>query len=179
MLLDTTYAGLEGIDKTYMINGLNGSLPFAIVIDRYTANDGQKHKFTTSYQLGTQPYTLCGKKFTNSFGDGVTLSIIGHTEPCLLIAQKKPYYIGWRKKAGADSVEFEHYHAPCVQFSAYGEKKRIVSALYPSNNGQVKLKDVIISDDFDDTKITLVFDDGEITVDEKDYECYSDVAEKY
>jgi hypothetical protein len=54
-----------------------------------------------------------------------------------------------------------------------------VSALYPSNNGEVKLKDVIISDDFDDTKITLVFDDGEITVDEKDYECYTDLLEKY
>ncbi len=156
-------------------NGINESLPFALVIDRYIAGDGQKHKYTTSYQLGTQPYTLGGKVFTNSFGDGVTLSIIGNTEPCLLIAQRKPYYIGWRKRSGADSNDFEHYHAPCVQFSAYGEKKRIVSALYPSNNGEIKLKDVVISDDFDDTKITLEFIDGsKVTLDEKDYECFSD-----
>jgi hypothetical protein len=159
--------------------GINGSLPFALVIDRYTSGDGQKHKYTTSYQLNTQPYTVSGKRFTSDFGDGVTLSIIGHTEPCLLIAQKKPYFVGWRKRSGATSADFEHYHAPCLQFSEYGEKKRIVTALYPSNNGQVKLKDVIISNDFDDTKIKLVFDDSEITVDEKDYECYSDSPEKF
>ena len=58
-----------------------------------------------------------------------------------------------------------------LKFSEYGEKKRIVSALYPSNNGQVKLKDVIISDDFEDTKIKLLFNEGEVVIDENDYSC--------
>lgn len=158
--------------------GINGSLPFALVIDRFEANDGQKHKYTASYQMNTQPYTVSGKCFTSSFGDGVTMSIIGHTEPCILIAQRKPYYIGWRKRPGASSSDFEHFHAPCVQISGYGDKKRIVSALYPSNNGEVKLKDVIISDEFEDTSIKLVFDDGEVILNENDYACISDAPEK-
>ena len=42
------------------------------------------------------------------------------------------------------------------------------------------IKDIIISDDFNDTDITLVFADGsKVTLNENDYVAYSDSAEKF
>ncbi len=151
--------------------GLSGSLPFALVIDRFISGDDAEHKYAVSYQMDTQPYEVKGNIFTNDFGDGVTMNIIGCTEPEIRIAQNEPYYIGWRPNRGGYDRFKEHFPAPNIQFVGVGKEKRIVSALYPSNNGKVLLKRIEISDDFADTKIKLVFDGGEITVDENDCIC--------
>ena len=158
--------------------GLEGSLPFAVIVDRYASGDGAEHKFATSYQMSTQPYTLEGKTFTADHGSGVTMSVIGCIAPELIVAQKEPYYIGWRKKGGADSDEFEHYHAPCLQYVANGTEKRIVTVLYPSNNGEVAVTDVAASENVADTKITLTVNGKTVVIDENDYVCKEDSAEK-
>ncbi len=151
--------------------GLSSALPFALVIDRLTAGDGNEHKYAVHYQTAYNPYEFDGKVITQDFGDGVTFSILGSVAPELVIAQKEPYWMGWRPKHVAGGLEPEHYHAPCVRFTAEnGKDKRIVTVLYPSNNGEVAIKEVIASDDVNDTSVTLVLADGEkITVDEKDY----------
>ena len=54
----------------------------------------------------------------------------------------------------------------------------MVTALYPSDNGKVAIKEILTSDSVDDTKIALVFEDGSVVmVDENDYPCYADGAE--
>ena len=88
--------------------------------------------------------------------------------------------MGWRPKHVAGGIEPEHYHAPCLRYHAFGLAKRIVTALYPSNNGEVAIKDIIVSDDFADTKIKLIFKDGsEILLDERDYTGSENSPEKF
>ena len=136
--------------------------------------------------MNVQPYTVDGRTYTADFGDGVTMSVIGCVEPDVVVAQKEPLYMGWRADhsgLGMDPVEVtnvqEHHPAPCLRYHAFGKDKRIVTVLYPSNNGKVAIKDIVISDDYTDTKIKLVFADGsEITVDENDYVARSDSDEK-
>jgi hypothetical protein len=158
--------------------GLEGSLPFVVVVDRYESGDGNEHKFATSYQMDKQSYAVNGKTYTADHGDGVTMSIIGSMEPEVIVAQKEPYFIGWRKKGGADSEDFEHFHAPCLQYVASGKEKRIVTVLYPSNNGKVAITDVKASDNVNDTKITLEINGKEVVMDENDHPCSADSEEK-
>ena len=165
--------------SVFFKQGINGSLPFAAVIDRYVSNDGKEHKFATSYQMDTQPYEVDGKIFTADHGDGVTMSIIGSIAPEVIVAQKEPHFIGWRKRGGANSEDFEHHHAPCLQYIEKGTEKRIVTVLYPSNNGEVAIKDVVASNDVSDTNIKLVFADGsEVVINENEYVCTDTANEK-
>ena len=158
--------------------GVGGSLPFSLVIDRFISEDGALHEFAASYQMTNAPYAVDGKIYTADHGNGVTMSVIGSVEPTVKIAQKEPYFIGWRKRPGANSKDFEHYPAPCLQFVGNGTSARVVTALYPSNNGKVAIKEIMTTDSIDDTKIVLVFDDGSVVVvDENDYPCYDDAAE--
>ena len=95
--------------------------------------------------------------------------------------------MGWRPDhsgLGMDPVEVrneqEHKPAPCLRYHAFGSEKRVVTALYPSNNGAVAIKDIIVSDDFGDTEITLVFDDGsKVVLNEKDYNGSADAGERF
>ena len=153
-------------------------MPFALVIDRMIADDDTEHKYSVSYQMDVQPYSVDGKTFTADFGDGVTMSVIGASEPEVIVAQKKPYFIGWRKRGGADSDDFEHFHAPCLQFVANGKEKRVVTVLYPSDNGETVISDVFASDDINATEITLTVNCKKTVIDEKDYECSESSAEK-
>ena len=183
---DTFAAVTHKRKSVFFKKGVNGSLPFALIIDRLEAEDGKEHKYSVSYQMNVQPYTVEAKTFTADFGDGVTMSVIGSVAPDVVVAQKEPLYMGWRPDhsgLGMDPVEVrneqEHKPAPCLRYHAFGDKKRIVTALYPSNNGEVAIKDIVISDDYNDTDIKLIFNDGSETVlSEKDYVAYSDSDEK-
>ena len=160
--------------------GLNGSLPFAVVIDRLTSGDGKPHKFAVSYQMNVQPYTVEGSTYTADHGDGVTMSIIGSQAPNVIVAQKTPIFIGWRPRGGANSEDFEHYHAPCLSYEGVGMEKKVATVLYPSNNGEVAVKAVEISEELSDTKFTLTFADGsKVTLDEKDYPASGDAEERF
>ncbi|MBQ9116587.1 MAG: alginate lyase family protein [Clostridia bacterium] len=166
--------------------GLNGSLPFALIIDRLSSDDGTEHKYSVSYQMNVQPYKVEGNTFTADFGDGVTMSVIGDVDPDVVVAQKSPLYMGWRPDhsgLGMDPVEVrneqDHKPAPCLRYHKYGASKRIATVLYPSNNGEVAIKDVVISEDFEDTAVELVFSDGShIVLNENDYPCSADSDEK-
>ena len=172
--------------SVFFKEGLNGSLPFALVIDRLTSDDGSEHKYSVSYQMNVEPYKVEDKTYTADFGDGVTMSVIGSVAPDVVVAQKTPVFMGWRPDhsgLGMDPVEVrneqEHKPAPCLRYHAYGDKKRIVTVLYPSNNGEVAIKDIVISEDFDDTAIKLVFADGsEVILNENDYVASVDSDEK-
>jgi len=161
-------------------NGLCGSLPFAVVIDRLYSGDGAEHDFAVTYQMDTQPFTVDGYTFTAAHGDGVTMSVIGSIEPKVVIAQKEPIFIGWRKRGGANSEDFEHYHAPCLFFENKGIEARIATVLYPSNNGEVAVKGITAANDTADTKFTITFADGStVTLDETEFPASSDAEEKF
>ena len=86
----------------------------------------------------------------------------------ILIAQKSPIYIGWRPIFTPG--EHDHAPAPCVQFPYYGKEQRLITVLYPSNNGVVAIKSVECENKVDKTEFTLTFENGEkLTLDEKDF----------
>ncbi len=155
--------------------GLNDSLPFVMLVDRFEAPDDKNHEYTVSFQLGTEPFKLENGVFTNDFGDGVTMTMFSGSPASVIVAQRKPEYLGWRQACfNAPNYDFEHLHAPCVQFSAFGTKKRIVTIIYPSNNSEVAIKSVSYCDEYEDTAITLEFKNGsKIILDEDDYPCTS------
>ena len=176
--------GSELIDVTHkrkMIffkKGLGKSLPFALVIDRFIPSDGKEHKYAVSYQMNTQPYVVENGVYTADFGDGVTMSVIGSRLPEIVVAQKEPYWMGWRPVRCAE--EHEHNPAPCLRYVKSGAQTRIVTALYPSNNGECAISKIEISDDFASEEIKVIFRDGsETVVKESDYPAFSDSDEKF
>ena len=159
--------------------GLNGTLPFAVIIDRLISNDGQEHKYAVSYQADVQPYKLYDKTFTADFGDGVTFSIISSELPEVVVAQKTPYLLGWRPIRSVAAAH-EHAPAPCIRYPIYGKDRRMITVLYPSNNGVVGVKAVECSGDVSDTAFTLTLADGNIiTLDEKDFPVDENASEKF
>lgn len=161
--------------------GLSNTLPFVVIVDRFVSDDGQAHKYSVSYQMDVQKYDINGNTFTSDFDDGVTMSIIGNVEPEVIKGQKSPLYMGWRPRGYYNSSEdLEHHPAPCLRYNGYGTEKRIVTVLYPSDNGVVAVKNVVISDDYSDSKIKLMIEGGEeIIIDENDYIASADSKTKY
>ena len=158
--------------------GISGSEPFALVIDRLKSADGSPHTYEVSYQMDVQPYTVDEKRFTADHGDGVTMSVVGSKAPTVTVAQYEPIYMGWRPKHGEGGVDREHYPAPCLRYIERGESCRIVTALCPSEGG-VTVCDVIAANDVDDKNVTVIFSNGnKVTVNESDYPCGFDSEEK-
>ena len=86
--------------------------------------------------------------------------------------------MGWRPVHCAE--EHEHNPAPCLRYVKSGAQTRIVTALYPSNNGECAISKIEISDDFDSEEIKVIFRDGsETVVKESDYPAFSDSDEKF
>lgn len=167
--------GSEHIDVThkrkviFFRRGLEGTLPFAAVIDRFISNDGAGHKIAISYQLGRQPISVKRRVVTADHGDGVTFSIVGPETPQVVMGQKKPYYLGWIPVHGA-AGEHEHDPAPCVRFTREDvETLRYVTVLYPSNNGVCPISTVEASEDIGDTRLSFIINGRAVTVDEADY----------
>lgn len=176
--------GPEHIDVThkrkaiFFKKGLNGTLPFSVIIDRLVSNDGSEHKFAVSYQTDVQPYKLYGNTYTADFGDGVTFSIISSEAPEAVVAQKTPYWLGWRPIRS--TVEHEHSPAPCLRYPHIGKEQRLITVLYPSNNGKVAIKAVECKNTVSDTVFTLTLENGEkMTLDERDFPISENAEEKF
>lgn len=111
--------------------GLPGTLPFFVLLDRFTPMDGQEHLYEVLFQLGTQPIVHQDSTVTADHGDGVTLSLIGSAPVNILTAQYKPRYMGWRKRH-APGTDHEHYPAPAVLFTQRGGETRMATVIYPN-----------------------------------------------
>ena len=160
--------------------GVNGSLPFVAVIDRLISRDGEAHEYQVSYQMNVQPYTVDKNVYTADFGDGVTMSVIGSVDIQSVVGQKEPIFMGWRPKHAAGGTNPEHYPAPCLRFIGKGMETRIVTLLYPSNNGECFISSVTAENNTADTNIILRFKDcSEFVIDENDYVCSDSAPEKF
>ena len=152
--------------------GLNGSQPFALVVDRFTAEDGESHTFTPSYQLGYEPYVDDGDRFTADHGDGVTFTLTASIPHTVVLGQTEPIFMGWRKKFDNAAAVNEGLPAPCVRYPVTGVTARVVSALCPRKGDGKTVTAVKASRDVNDTTVTLRFTDGsETVIREEDFPC--------
>ncbi len=160
--------------------GLDGSQPFALVVDRFTAEDEEIHTFAPSYQLGFEPYTDDGRRFTADFGDGVTFTLTASVPHTVVTGQTEPLFLGWRKKYEAAAAVNEGLPAPCVRYPLTGTAARIVTALCPCKIGAGKVAvSVQASTDMGETDMMVSFDDGScVFVKETDYPCFEEGTEK-
>ena len=152
--------------------GLEGSQPFALVVDRFTAEDGNAHTFTPSYQLGYEPHADDGDRFTVDHGDGVTFTLTASVPHTVACGQTEPIFMGWRKKFDNAAAVNEGHPAPCIRYPVTGVTARVATALCPCKGNGKTVASVIASLDVADTVVTLAFTDGtEAVIREEDYPC--------
>ena len=86
--------------------------------------------------------------------------------------------MGWRPIHSP--LPHEHAPAPCLRYPYIGKEQRLITILYPSNNGKVLIKAVDCKNSVSDTKFTLTFENGEnITLDEKDFPINENAPESF
>ena len=160
-------------------NGIDQSVPFAVVVDRFISGDGKEHAFQPSYQLGTEPYTDDGVCFTADHGDGVSLSIIASEPHGIVIGREEPIFMGWRKRYEVSDACNSAVPAPCVRFELRGREARLVTLLCPYNGSGKLPVSVRASRDIGDTVAYIELSDGStVSIDELDYPCYPDTDTK-
>lgn len=127
-------------------NGPLGLKIFYLIIDRLRANDGQPHLYEANWQLEDVPLTICGgngspqiphelaqypdslqkgSRLTADYGEGVSLTLLSGENATVRRGSLRPF-MGWR---------VPDVPAPCVSFATYGIEAKIVTVLYPSDNG--------------------------------------------
>ncbi len=159
--------------------GLVGSQPFVLVIDRFESEDGLEHTYTPSYQLGFEPYTDDGHAFTADHGDGVTFTLTASVPHTVAVGQTEPIFIGWRKKYDNAAAVNEGLPAPCVRYPLTGKTARMVTALCPCKDNGKTVASVEASREINHTEITLTFTDGrKVTLSESHYPCSDTGADK-
>ncbi len=157
--------------------GSMGSQPFVLVVDRFTAEDGEAHTFTPSYQLGFEPYTDDGTRLTVDHGDGVRFTLSASVPHVVVMGQTEPIFMGWRKRHEAAAAVNEGGPAPCVRYPMTGVTARMATALCPCRGDGKTVAEVKASRNVEDTAITLIFTDGSTAeISENDYPC-SDTGE--
>ena len=114
-------------------NGIGGSDPFFLLLDSFSAEDGQKHSYEVSFQLGREPLTIKDGKAIIDYGDGISLHITGTGAMTTVTASQKPF-MGFRKNPTPGKVE--HYPAPVLSFSARSEKADFATILYPAKGAE-------------------------------------------
>lgn len=159
--------------------GITGSQPFALAVDRFTAEDGGEYTFSPSYQLGFEPYTDEGSRVTVNHGDGVTFTLTASVPHNTVIGQTEPIFMGWRKRYDNVAAVNEPVPAPCVRYPVTGTSARTVTALCPCKGDGKTVTAVRASRDTDSTDIVLIFTDGtEIVIREEDYPCSMESPDK-
>ena len=156
--------------------GIDGSLPFAIVLDRLTSNDEKDHSFEVSYQMNTEKFTVSDNTYTADFNDGVTMSVISDIAPEVIIGQTEPYMMGFRPVHKAE--EHEHAPAPCLKYTKTGKSARFATILYPSNNGEVPFEKAEVCST-EGVYSIVKKDGGMIVINATDYPCVDGAPEKY
>ncbi|MBR4442856.1 MAG: heparinase II/III-family protein, partial [Clostridia bacterium] len=148
-----------------------GLKTFYLVIDRLTAADGLPHVYDAHWQLedvpvltggaSGSPYShhergnylaelLHGSRVTADYGDGVTLTLLSGENCTLRRGSRKPF-VGWRTP---------NRPATAVDFTAVAPSARIVTLLYPSDEG-CPIETVTYDSSVEDKEITIRTANGE------------------
>ncbi len=172
--------GPEYIDVTHkrkvlkVKNNPAGLKTFYIVIDRLLSGDGKEHAYAAHWQIEDVPvsirqgmpsgygrskdiapdYQAPGRRgcvLTADYGDNITLTLISGENYTVRCGSISPF-IGWRKPDNP---------APSIDFTAFGLSSRIVTLLYPSDDG-CPIKNIEYKQDVNDSSILIRLFDGSV-----------------
>ncbi len=132
-------------------SGLEGSLPFFVLLDSFTPGDDQNHTYELSFPLYPIPVTLNGRRATLNCGDGVTMEVVTHAALCTVTAQNGPEYMGFRP--AEDRLAKEHIPAPVLIIRDRGGVKHFATVLYPTPDG--KAPEITVTCDAESFTVTL------------------------
>ena len=104
-----------------------------MILDDFTAGDGEPHKCEASYQLLDMPVTINRRHATVHAGDGVTLEVVTHAALATTSGAVAPEYMGFRPCG--DRLASEHIPAPVLSIYGYGERVNLATVLYPTPDG--------------------------------------------
>ena len=113
--------------------GLGGSRPFFVLLDDFTAEDGEEHKYELNFIPEVAPITINGRHATVNAGDGVTLELVTHAALSTVTAANAPEYMGFRPSGNRLAEE----HTPCTNIIVYdyGKEAHFATVLYPTPDG--------------------------------------------
>jgi len=145
-----------------------GLPPFFVVVDRFSAPDGQPHEYEILWHLEDCRFGLRPRRFAADFGDGVRLngfsSAADFTDK---IGQKQPYFQGWKPVFADGPHEHRPIHTP-TQVGRFERSCRVVTVLFPTAGVKCPVTAVTASDRMSDTSFTLTLSDGTcLELDEK------------
>ena len=124
--------------------GIQGSLPFFVIIDNFTANDGKEHLFESSWQLTTAPISVKANKIVATYENGAKLNMISSVCPRIFIGQHEPEFMGWRPDGTPGAKE--HFPAPLVSYAKRGTTAELLTVLYPAPDTACPITDVRLTE---------------------------------
>jgi hypothetical protein len=129
-----------------------GLKTFYIVLDRFTAPEGESHRYDVHWQLEDVPVELEQQggitTLMAAYGDGISLTMLSDGALTLRRGCESPF-MGWRTPGTPSpfAKSAPHYDsvnrtarlpgipAPSVTFSRSGETSSVLTILYPSDGG--------------------------------------------
>ena len=134
--------------------GLGGSRPFFVLLDDFTAEDGEKHKFELNFIPPVAPVRLSGRHATVEAGDGVTLELVTHAALSTVCGANGPEYMGFRPSE--DRLAAEHTPMTNIIVYDFGTEAHLATVLYPTPDGAAP--EISVKRDKESFTVTL---DGE------------------
>lgn len=132
--------------------------PFYTVYDKFIPADGNEHTYTLLWHLDEVSEKVSGKTVSADFGDGVTFTIVGMSEPRIVKGQNEPIFMGW--KPNHTPGDHPHYPTPTVNLDYTGGEVAVATVLIPTLNSDSP----IIAVDCDlDGNVTLKTQNKEYT----------------
>jgi len=157
--------------KLIFIKKAEGTTPFFVAIDRFTAPDAEKRKYEAIWHFENCDFKAEGQYASGDFGDGVGLTVVTSDKEANVIdmmGQYEPYYQGWMPIR--PSGPHEHRPVPTPVFvGAIEGARRTVTVLYPYKDGKNVVKSVSACADVNATEFSVTLTDGNtLHFDEKD-----------
>ncbi len=144
--------------------GLEGSLPFFVILDDFASEDENEHDFEVYFQLTADPIKAHSHGVTVDFKNGTSMKMVSDKYPKIHIGQYAPEFRGWRPIHGPK--EHEHNPAPAVTYTKHGKSASFATVIYPSPNSETP-----------DISVELTENGFKLTVDGKSKEFAYDAPE--
>ena len=131
--------------------GIEGSRPFFVLLDDFTAHDDADHKYELNFIPDSVPVTINGRRATVQAGDGVTLELVTHAALATVTAANAPEYMGFRPSG--DRLAKEHTPTTNIIVYDYGKEAQLATILYPTPDGAAP--EIKVSCDAESFTVTL------------------------
>ena len=131
--------------------GIEGSRPFFVLLDDFTAHDDAEHKYELNFIPDSVPVTINGRRATVQAGDGVTLELVTHAALATVTAANAPEYMGFRPSG--DRLAKEHTPTTNIIVYDYGKEAHLATVLYPTPDGAAP--EIKVSCDAESFTVTL------------------------